>query len=110
MSQIGKTIKIVGDVVGAEDLVVHGRIEGQVELPHNRILVAESGTVEGDLNVAAVEVKGAFNGRIVATETVSLGQTARAEGSIVSPSVSMADGAGFRGALETRKDGKPKPD
>ena len=102
MSSIGKSIKIVGDVSGGEDLVVHGRIEGEVQLPDHRVVVAEEGVIEGDLNVASVDMKGSFNGRIVASQTVRLGATARAEGSISSPSVSMADGAGFRGALETK--------
>ena len=104
MSNIGKTIKITGDVTGSEDLIVEGQIEGGVQLPKNRIVVSDSGSVDGDLNVASVEVRGRFNGRIVASQTVTLGQTAKAEGSILSPSIEMADGAGFRGAVETRSD------
>jgi cytoskeletal protein CcmA (bactofilin family) len=102
MSNIGKTIKITGDVAGSEDLVVDGQIEGEVQLPDNRIVVSEAGSIQGDLHVASVEVRGKFNGRIVASGTVTLGPTAKAEGSILSPSIEMADGAGFRGAVETR--------
>jgi cytoskeletal protein CcmA (bactofilin family) len=102
MSNIGKTIKITGDIAGSEDLIVEGKIEGEVQLPGNRILLSEAGSIHGDLHVASVEVRGRFNGRIVASETVTLGSTAKAEGSILSPSIEMADGAGFRGAVETR--------
>jgi cytoskeletal protein CcmA (bactofilin family) len=102
MSNIGKTIKITGDIAGSEDLIVEGKIEGEVQLPGNRIVLSEAGSIHGDLHVASVEVRGRFNGRIVASETVTLGSTAKAEGSILSPSIEMADGAGFRGAVETR--------
>ena len=74
MSTIGKTIKIVGDVVGEEDLVIQGRIEGAVQLLSHRFIVDEGASVEGDLTVASVEIKGQFNGRIVATESAELGK------------------------------------
>ena len=50
MSTIGKTIKIVGDVVGEEDLVIQGRIEGAVQLLSHRFIVDEGASVEGDLD------------------------------------------------------------
>ena len=105
MSTIGKTIKIVGDVSGAEDLVVEGQVQGEIKLPEHRIVVAEGAAVEGDLSVASVVIGGHFNGRIVAGRDVSLASTAKAEGSIVTPVVKMDDGAGFRGSLETRAAG-----
>mgnify|MGYP001192164607 CR=1 FL=1 len=102
MSIIGKTIKIVGDVVGAEDLEIQGRIEGAVQLPSHRFVVAEGASVEGDLSVASVAINGDFNGRIVASERAELGKTANAQGSILTPTLEMADGAFFRGAVDTK--------
>ena len=106
MSTIGKTIKIVGDVAGSEDLVIQGRIEGAVQLPSHRFVVDEGASVEGDLSVASVEIKGEFNGRIVASERAELGNTANAQGSILTPSLGMADGAFFRGAVDTKGKGE----
>ena len=101
MATISKTIKIDGDVFGAEDLEVQGRIEGTVDLPEHRVVVTAGASVEGDLRVASVEIRGEFNGQIVASKVAQLGHTANARGSILAPQIVMADGAAFKGVVET---------
>ncbi len=101
MATIGKTIKINGDVFGSEDLEVQGQIEGTVEFPDHRVVVAAGASIEGDLRVASVEIRGEFNGRIIASKVAQLGSTATAKGSIVTPQIAMADGAAFKGTVET---------
>ncbi len=101
MATIGKTIKINGDVFGAEDLEVQGHIEGSVQLPEHRVVVAAGASIEGDLRVASVEIRGEFEGRIIASKVAQLGRTAKAKGSILAPQIVMADGAAFKGVVET---------
>ena len=101
MATIGKTIKINGDVFGSEDLEVQGKIEGTVELPEHRVVVTAGASIEGDLRVASVEIRGEFNGRIIASKIAHLGRTANAKGSIETPQIAIADGAAFKGAVET---------
>ena len=101
MATIGKTIKIDGDVFGSEDLEFQGRIEGTVEVPEHRVVVTAGASIEGDLRVASVEIRGNFDGRIVASKVAELGRTANARGSILAPQIVMADGAAFKGVVET---------
>lgn len=101
MATIGKTIKVLGDVVGAQDLIVEGLIEGTVEFRQNRVVIAAEGTVRGDLYVASTQINGRFTGNIFASEGVELGETAIVEGSILGPKVSMAAGGVFSGSIDT---------
>ena len=65
------------------------------------MVVTAGALVEGDLRVASVEIRGEFNGQIVASKVAQLGRTANAKGSILAPQIAMADGAAFKGAVET---------
>ncbi len=101
MATIGKTIKVLGDVVGAQDLVVEGVIEGTVEFRKNRVVIAAEGAVRGDLYVASAQINGRFTGNIFASDGVELGETAVVEGSILCPRVAMAAGGTFNGSIDT---------
>ncbi len=102
MATIGKTIKILGDVSGAQDLVVEGQIEGTVQFRNNRVVIAAEGTVKGDLFVANAEVNGHLTGNIIATEGVQLGKSAVTDGKIFAPKIALADGGRFNGLIETK--------
>ena len=100
MATIGKTIKITGDVLGSEDLDVQGRIQGTVEFPEHLVVITAGASIEGELRVASVEIRGEFKGQISASKIVQLGRTANARGSIVTPRIAIADGAKFKGTVE----------
>ena len=102
MTAIGKTIRILGDVVAAEELEIEGKIEGTVRCHENHVLIAPEGVVRGDLEAAYAEIDGHFTGNIVTTDGVALGQSAVIEGNILAPRVSMIGGCVFNGSIETR--------
>ena len=101
MATIGKTIQIRGDVTGAEDLVIEGRIEGVVEVRNHRVVIASQGLVAGDLYAAYAQIEGRFTGNVFATEGARLGESAAVDGSILSPRVAMAAGGVFNGSIDT---------
>ena len=100
---IGKQITIRGNLSGAEDLVVEGRIEGTISLG-NHLTVASSGTVEADLEVADLSVDGMLGGEISATRSVSINSQARVVGNLRTPRLVIADGARFKGRIEMEVD------
>jgi len=96
---IGKNITIRGNLTGAEDLVVEGRIEGTVTLS-NHLTVQSSGTVEADLDVEDLTVNGAVHGEIRASRSVSINADAKVVGNIRAPRIIIEDGARFQGRVE----------
>ena len=107
---IGPSISIKGDVTGDEDLLIQGRVEGQVKLAKHNITVGPDGQVKADLEGRIVVVEGRVEGDLRGQEQIILRHTARVDGSISSPRVTLEDGAVFRGGIEMdagAKEGKP---
>lgn len=96
---IGDSTQVRGNLIGDEDLHVHGRIEGRVELQRT-LFIAPSGVVKADVSVKSAVVSGIVVGNIHASESVELTREARMVGDIVSPRVVIAEGASFRGGVD----------
>jgi len=106
-AMIGPSITIKGDVSGDEDLVIQGRIEGKVNLGQHNVTIGPDGRVKADVQGRTVIVEGEVEGDLLAQEQIILRQTAKVQGSIAAPRVSLEDGAVFRGGIEMDASGKP---
>ncbi len=96
---IGKNIQIRGKLSGSEDLVVEGRIEGNVALK-NHLTIEQTGVVEADVEVRDLTVNGEMRGDIAADGTVSITNSAKVVGNIRAPRIILEDGARFKGSIE----------
>jgi cytoskeletal protein CcmA (bactofilin family) len=104
---IGPSITIKGDVSGDEDLVIQGRIEGKVNLAQHNVTIGSDGRVKADVHGRTVVVEGEVEGDLRAQEQIILRHTAKVQGSIAAPRVSLEDGAVFRGGIEMDASGNP---
>jgi cytoskeletal protein CcmA (bactofilin family) len=107
---IGPSISIKGDVTGDEDLLIQGRIEGKVKLAKHNVTIGPDGQVKADIEGRIVVVEGRVEGDLCGQEQIILRHTARVDGSISAPRVTLEDGAVFRGGIEMdagAKSGKP---
>ena len=95
---IGPKARFVGEVSGEEDVLVQGRLEGNVKV-ERRVTVAPSGEVRGDLHGRSVIVGGKVYGQIRATERAELLATAAVEGNVSAPKVVIAEGAQLQGSV-----------
>ncbi len=110
MATIGPSISIKGDVTGDEDLLIQGRVEGKVKLAKHNVTIGPDGQVKADIEGRTVVVEGRVEGDLHGQEQIILRHTARVDGSIAAPRVTLEDGAVFRGGIEMNtgaKDGKP---
>jgi len=97
---IGPSISINGELRGQEDLVVEGQIEGTVELKQNTLTVGSQGTLKAQVYAHTILVDGTVKGDLYASERISIRKTARIEGNILAPRISLEDGAKFRGSID----------
>src|SRR3954470_16045520 len=96
---IGPSILINGKLTGDEDLLVRGRVEGELSLTRT-LIVEASGVVKADVSVRNAIVSGVVVGNITATESVELTREGRMVGDIRAPRVIIVDGAAFRGRVD----------
>jgi len=97
---IGPSISINGELKGQEDLIVEGTIQGTVELKQNTLTIGSQGTIKAQVYAHTILVDGTVDGDLYASERISIRKTARIEGNILAPRISLEDGAKFRGSID----------
>ena len=93
---IGPKAKFVGEISGDEDILIHGRCEGNIRV-NRKVTVTASGEVQGDVKARWVIVGGKLKGQIQADERAELLASASVHGNVQAPKVIIAEGAQLQG-------------
>lgn len=99
-ASIGPKTQIKGDLQSDEDLTIEGRFSGTLVLRNNQLAIGAQGRVTGTAYANIIVVDGNIEGDLYAVERISIRKGARVQGSILSPRVSLEDGATLRGSVE----------
>lgn len=106
---IGKSLEITGEIRGAEDLVIDGRMKGDIELPDHRLTIGPSGVLHGKIRAREIVVYGSVQGNLEATERVEIKKNARVIGDLKAQRPVIEDEAYFKGNVETTRVEAAKP-
>jgi cytoskeletal protein CcmA (bactofilin family) len=93
---IGPKVRFVGDLSGDEDVVIHGRFEGNIDI-QRKVTIASTGETKGDIHARSVVVGGKVHGQIRADERAELLASASIQGNVHAPKVVIAEGAQLQG-------------
>jgi cytoskeletal protein CcmA (bactofilin family) len=104
---IGRSVKIRGEISGAEDLFLDGEVQGTVTLTANRLTVGPNARVLADLFVRDITVFGSIEGNIHSSGRVDLRQTASILGDIYTSRLSIEEKAAIKGRVDVGTSGKP---
>jgi cytoskeletal protein CcmA (bactofilin family) len=96
---IGKGIHIKGNLTGGGDLVIEGKVEGQISLK-NHLTIESTGKVDADIRAEQLTINGEANGNIDAGDLVAINASAVVTGDLRAPKVIIEDGAHFNGSIE----------
>ncbi len=96
----GQTIVIKGEISGAEDLVIAGRVEGKIKLDGCVLTLAPGSQVVGDVAAGTVIVSGQIEGTLIATKRLEARATAVIEGELSTPVLLVAEGAQLVASIE----------
>lgn len=98
-SVFGATLRFKGELHAEEDFVLQGRIDGSIHHTQN-LTIGTDGVVKGDSRARTIVVEGTVEGDLYALESISIRQTAKVQGNLLAPRVSIADGANFNGKID----------
>lgn len=98
---IGPSIHINGHVRGNQDLIVHGHIEGTINLGEGMLIVTSEGQIDADVNARVINVEGRAEGKLQATEQINVRRSARVRGGLEAPRVAVDFGCSFSGSIDT---------
>ena len=98
---IGRTTRVVGRISGDGDLLVEGRVEGDVTLG-GHFHVGKGGMVSAQNGVQAdsITIEGGIDGDVSARGDVVLRAEGRLRGAVKAGRVSLDEGARFSGRIE----------
>jgi cytoskeletal protein CcmA (bactofilin family) len=96
----GASIVVKGRIAASEDLVVAGRVEGDIHMDAGVLTLAHGSQVIGEIAAPAAVVNGQVEGNVTVTERLDVRATAVVRGNLTSPALVVADGAQVTGRLE----------
>jgi cytoskeletal protein CcmA (bactofilin family) len=97
---IGAGVKMQGQIISRENIVVDGLIEGGITAEDHQVLVGDSGVIKGNIHAGIILVEGSVTGDICASQSVVISASGNIMGNIESPRVTLRDGAKFKGSIE----------
>jgi cytoskeletal protein CcmA (bactofilin family) len=101
-SLLGASTRIQGDLLFGGGLHLDGSVTGSVKPVAEgatRLVIGETGVVEGSCEAEVVELHGTVKGDIRASRRVVLGPRAKVEGNLHYGAIEMAAGATIKGKL-----------
>jgi cytoskeletal protein CcmA (bactofilin family) len=98
-SIIASDMTVIGDLETEGVVRVEGRVRGTVRVGA-QVLVSQGAVIEGDLHTTEAVIAGQVSGAIHARERVELLGTAMVAGDILTPRISIIEGARVTGEVK----------
>ena len=96
---------LVGDLRFDDTFRVDGRFEGQIH-SSGRLVVGDSGEIEGEVHVAHIHVAGTIRGTVADAEKVEIAAGGKIYGELRTRSLIVADGAVLEGNCSMDESGQ----
>lgn len=97
---IGDGLVVEGDIEGPDELVVQGQIRGG-SIRGKEVAIEKSGDVEAQVESESLKLAGKLTGNVQASARVDIAAEGRLQGDVKAPRISIADGAQFKGHIDT---------
>jgi cytoskeletal protein CcmA (bactofilin family) len=96
---IGKTVTVKGEIIGSEQLVVEGTVEGRISI-ETSVLIREGGLVKANVDANMINVAGGVIGNIVVKDKIEIVSGGYVLGDIRTPRLIVNDGASVKGIID----------
>jgi cytoskeletal protein CcmA (bactofilin family) len=107
-SIIASDMTVIGDLETDGVVRVEGRVRGTVRVG-SQVLVAQGAVIEGDLFAHEAVISGQVKGAIHAKERVELQATAHVSGDVLTPRISIIEGARITGEVKMDSNAEAQP-
>jgi len=97
---IGAKIRFKGELVGEEDLLVQGHVEGTIDLKGHNLTVGEKGVLQANVTAKTITIEGRVEGDLFGEERIAIRSSSHVQGNVKAERVILEDGAKFRGSID----------
>jgi cytoskeletal protein CcmA (bactofilin family) len=98
-SVLPPSLRFKGELSADEDLLIQGSIEGIIRHTQ-RVTIGSQGNVKASITAQTIKVEGTVEGDLHAERSVYVDESGNLKGNIKAPSVCLAEGSTFNGAIE----------
>ena len=102
-ASIGKSITIKGEITGSEALHIEGRVEGIIRCNGAYLNIGPEASVQAKVEAREIVVRGSVIGNVSVTERIDIRSGGSLVGDVVAHSVSIEEGAYFKGSIDMRR-------
>ena len=92
-------IEIIGSIRFSNDMIIDGKIEGEITSDKGRVTIGENAVIKGDMTAGEVKVYGQVEGKIT-SQRCELKDKSKINGDIKSKVFSMEEGAQLSGRTD----------
>ena len=96
INSIMEGTSIEGEMRSDSNIRIDGRVKGTINV-RGRLIVGQTGVVEGDVTCQSSDIEGMVNGKITCQDLLSLKATAKLNGDINTKKLAIEPGALFTG-------------
>ena len=100
---IPTNLKIAGEVLSSEDLLIEGAIRGNIHVPNAIVTIAKGALVDGDIRGKVIRIHGTVHGTVSASERIEVASSASLTGNVSADHVVISDGAVVNGHIDMNR-------
>jgi cytoskeletal protein CcmA (bactofilin family) len=98
-TEVGKTMRLRGDMYSDEELYLDGEIEGTLEV-RDRLTIGPNGKVKANIKARELVVRGWIQGNVEALDRITIMTGASIVGDVKTAGIVIEDGAYFKGGID----------
>lgn len=109
---ISRGTRITGDVVFTGELQIEGKVIGNIIAENekdSKLVIADSGLVEGEVRAPVVIVNGRVNGNIHSSKHLELAAKGNVVGNVYYQTIEMIKGAQLSGSMVSHQQAATQP-
>jgi len=97
---LGPSVHLKGDIIGTDDLLIDGSVEGIIQLNQKRLTVGKEAKLKADIDAGEVIVSGHVKGNVRATARIEIKKEGSVIGNLMTAEIMIENGAEFKGTIE----------
>lgn len=106
---LGRSVVVRGEMSGQEDLLLEGKVDGQINLPDHSLTIGPTGQVKAEIHARQVTIHGAVDGNVTARDKIEIGKSGRVVGDLVTAAIAIEEGGYLKGSIDIlREDEAPR--
>lgn len=101
LNTVNEGTSMTGDLTAESDIRIDGSINGNLNCKA-KVIIGPKGSIDGEVICENAVIEGIFNGKLTVKDMLSIKETAKVTGNVITRKVAMMAGCDFEGTVTTK--------